>query len=296
MHSIAFVTTCKGRLHHLKQTLPSLVAESPAEIILVDYACPDHAGDWVEAHFPSVKVIRINDDPGFCLPRARNIGAANSSAPWLCFIDADIQIKRGWLAWLNSHVQEPAYYRAAPVNGKRNLETFGTVVCSRSVFNTVGGYDEAFRGWGGEDSDLYLRLEQSANVLADHYPSEFVSPINHANDERTTFHPIKSIQTQHLVNTCYIKAKANLHAQGVTDIPLATRQHMMASIAGKLSPAQPTTFSIRFVANDLSTADDSSVAMTVEVARRRRFGFFGARKTTVRLLAQTAPANRGADA
>jgi glycosyltransferase involved in cell wall biosynthesis len=296
MHSIAFVTTCKGRLHHLKQTLPSLVAESPAEIILVDYACPDHAGDWVEAHFPSVKVVRVSDDPGFCLPRARNIGAANSSAPWLCFIDADIQVKRGWLAWLNRHVQEPVYYRAAPVNGKRDRETFGTVVCSRNAFNAVGGYDEAFRGWGGEDSDLYLRLAQSANVLSEHYPGEFVSPISHANDERTTFHAIKNIQTQRLINTCYIKAKAHLHAQGVANIPLATRQQMMAGIAGKLGPAQPTTFAIRVAANQLTTADGRSASMTVEVARRRRFGFFGARKTTVRILSQSVPTTPGVDA
>jgi hypothetical protein len=34
---IAFITTCKGRLKHIQRTLPALVAESPYEIILVDY-------------------------------------------------------------------------------------------------------------------------------------------------------------------------------------------------------------------------------------------------------------------
>ena len=80
---IAFITTCKGRLKHIQQTLPTMVAENPYEIILVDYGCPQGTGDWAESNYPSVKVVRVNDDPGFCAARARNIGAGHSTAPWL---------------------------------------------------------------------------------------------------------------------------------------------------------------------------------------------------------------------
>jgi len=73
MHEFAFVTTCKGRLHHLQQTLPLIAAQAPDEIVVVDYGCPQNSGDWVEAHFPGVKVVRTTDDPGFCLPRALDL-------------------------------------------------------------------------------------------------------------------------------------------------------------------------------------------------------------------------------
>ena len=83
MSTIAFVTTCKGRLHHIRQTLPRFLAEKPDEVIVVDYGCPDMAGDWVEENHPAAKVVRVTDDPEFCAARARNMGgrAARAVAP-----------------------------------------------------------------------------------------------------------------------------------------------------------------------------------------------------------------------
>ena len=97
MNTIALITTCKGRLHHLRETLPLMASQGADEIVVVDYGCPDGAGDWVEREFPGVRVVRVDDDPGFCLPRARNAGARASSARWLAFVDADVK-----LAWCSS--------------------------------------------------------------------------------------------------------------------------------------------------------------------------------------------------
>lgn len=287
MYPIAFVTTCKGRLHHIKQTLPSLVAEAPAEIILVDYGCPDNTGDWVEENFPTVKVVRLQDDPGFCLPRARNIGAAHSSAPWLCFIDADIRVKSGWLEWMHKHLKPHFFYRASRENGKQLQEIAGTVICARSDFTAVGGYDEAFRGWGGEDIDLYARLTLHGSARPEYYPHQFVEPINHADAERTTFHSIKNIQIQSLINSCYVKAKTYLLSHGVRDIPFETRQQMLATISDHLKqfPSRPATFAIRLPANNLGMPDGQRLDLALEIAKRRRYAVFGARRTHVRNLA-----------
>lgn len=286
MCPIAFVTTCKGRLHHIKQTLPALIAQAPAEIILVDYGCPDNTADWVEEYYPTVKVVRITDDPGFCLPRARNQGAAHASAPWLCFIDADIQVKEGWLTWLQENLQDGYFYRASRENGKQLQEIAGTFICARSDFDAIGGYDEAFRGWGGEDIDLYARLPLQGHVQPAYYPHQFVEPINHADDERTTFHPIKNIQIQSLINSCYVKAKTHLLLNGVRDIPFATRQLMLTTISEHLKQysAQPKTFAIRLQADNLSMLDGQRRNLSLEVAKRRRYVLFGARKTCVRIL------------
>ncbi|UVE18086.1 glycosyltransferase family 2 protein [Pseudomonas sp. LS44] len=288
MYPIAFITTCKGRLHHIKQTLATIAAESPAEIILVDYACPDNTGDWVEENFPEVKVIRVNDDPGFCLPRARNIGAANSSAPWLCFIDADIRISSGWLEWMQQNLNTDCFYLVGPAADKQLEEAAGTVICTRAAFEGVGGYDEVFRGWGGEDTDLYTRLAERVNARAEHYPAQFVNPISHADDERTTFHAIKNVKLQSLINRCYIRTKAHLYTNGVRDIPFETRQHLLQTISDSLthSPSPPKTFTIRLHASNLVTGDGKRLDLLIEVTRRRRFGFFGPRQTSVRTLSQ----------
>ena len=67
--TIAFVTTCKGRLHHVRETLPLIAQQAPDEIIVVDYGCPDRVGDWVTANVPQARVVRVDDDPGFSLAR-----------------------------------------------------------------------------------------------------------------------------------------------------------------------------------------------------------------------------------
>jgi glycosyltransferase involved in cell wall biosynthesis len=290
MYPIAFVTTCKGRLHHIKQTLPTIIAESPAEIILVDYGCPDNTGDWVEEHYPEVKVVRVNDDPGFCLPRARNIGAAHSSAPWLCFIDADIKVRSGWLDWMQQHLSEGCFYRPSLADGRQLQEIAGTFLCPRAAFTMVGGYDEVFRGWGGEDIDLYARLPQEGGSQLAYYPNHFVEPISHADDERTTFHAIKNISIQSLINSCYVKAKSQLHGHGIRGIPFAARQHLLNSISDSLKQhkRQPATFIIRVQLANLLTADNRVLDLSLEIARRRRYGLFGARKTIARVLAERA--------
>jgi hypothetical protein len=47
MTDVAFITTCKGGLHPIQETLPLIAAGSPAEIVVVDYGCPQGMGDWL---------------------------------------------------------------------------------------------------------------------------------------------------------------------------------------------------------------------------------------------------------
>jgi glycosyltransferase involved in cell wall biosynthesis len=229
--SVAFITTCKGRLQHLKETLPGIVGQVPDEIIVVDYGCPDHAGDWARERFPAVKVININDDPGFCLARARNAGAAAAESEFLCFIDADVRINGDWLSWMRKNLDPRFVFRAARINGKRDLNTWGTVIVHRKAFELVGGYDEVYRGWGGEDDDLYLRLK-IMGVPESPYPSAYVSAIEHDDSLRTTFHVIKKKSLNHAVNEMYKEAKLHLIATHRMNprIPIETRQKVYSEI------------------------------------------------------------------
>ena len=191
MDRIAFVTTCKNRLHHLQRTLPLWVAEAPDEIVVVDYGCPQGTGDWVEANWPQVRVLRVTDDPGFCVSRARNLGAAAADAEWVCFIDADILVRAGWVAWMRAHLRPGGFYRAGPIGKRRHPETWGTAVIERAAWRAVGEYDELFTGWGGEDPDLYDRL-QLAGVEDRDYPNEFVEAITHDDAARFAYSTFKT--------------------------------------------------------------------------------------------------------
>lgn len=231
MHQFAFVTTCKGRLHHLQQTLPLIAAQAPDEIVVVDYGCPQHCGDWVEKNFPAVKVVRVTDDPGFCLPRARNLGAAACHAPWIFFIDADIRVGAGLVTWMRKHARERHFYRQAPVDGVRDFEAYGTVLCPRRAFRSVEGYDELFTGWGGEDDDLYDRMS-IAGLVTGHYPAELVDPISHDDSERMAFHALKHKDLQHCINSFYRAAKLQVMGfHGIrTELSLPVRQELRETV------------------------------------------------------------------
>lgn len=294
--AIALVTTCKGRLHHIRQTLPLMVAEAPDEVVVVDYGCPDHVGDWVAAHFPQVKVVRIDDDPGFCLPRARNAGAGATRAEWICFVDADVRIAPGWLAWLRKALRPDAFFLRDRVQGSFVLETVGTVCCSRAAWEGVGGYDEAYRGWGGEDTDLYHRLE-AAGCRRAYYPAQFVEPLPHDDSERVAYHDVKSRKMQSVINKYY--ARINRHIASVygRQAPTPLRQAIMQQIkaqfldqanAGKLYPAVEVVIGTQGLLPEASPYR----SIRFSLVRKKRFFGLGKYKWYLRHAPEAEPAAR----
>ena len=242
---VSIVTTSKGRLHHIRETVPRMLASGADEVVVVDSGCPDGTGDWVERHCPGARVLRVTDDPGFCLPRARNLGARAAQGDWIAFVDGDVMVAPGWGDWMRGHLSAGHFYRAGPIGDRRHPETWGSAICARRDFDSVGGYDEVFRGWGGEDTDLYLRLEQSGVIESD-YPPHFVTAIPHGDDERTAWSDLKSREAHLFVNRCYTAAKQQLTALlGVKRPPdLDTRARLMAATKTRIvewgcDPAKP---------------------------------------------------------
>lgn len=228
-----------------------MVGTRCAGIVVVDYGCPDHTAAWVEENYPQVTVVRVTDDDGFCLPRARNIGARHAKSPWIVFIDADVKIEAGWDDWVGSALRRGAFYRAGPVNGKINAETYGTFICERSAFERIGGYDEAFSGWGGEDSDMYKRL-QAALMVRLGYPGMLVSAISHGDEDRTRYTNIKNILLHHIIHDIYMQVKSFFSAlvMGGAPLSLDQRKRLMAAVTEKVSAwdrqGRPSGTTLRF--------------------------------------------------
>ena len=172
--SAAMVIVCKGRLAHLQQSLPLVAAIEGLQVIVVDDDCPEHAGEWVEQHHPGVQVVRPSAPAPFNLSRARNLGAAAVSAPWLVFMDADVLVRPAFSQWLAQRRDPASFY----CNTRAIPDLFGSFVCTTRSFKAVGGYDENFRGWGGEDADIYRRLAQAGYARV-HIPAALWDPIPH---------------------------------------------------------------------------------------------------------------------
>lgn len=231
--SITIITTCKGRLVHLKQTLPLMVAQKPDEVIVVDYDCPDGTGDWVEANFPQVKVVRAGQpDGGFNVSRARNLGAEAATSEWLYFVDADIRLAPTCLGTLRPHLKSGSYYVPLLSHGT-TTDIWGSNLCRAEDLAAAGGYDEVIRGWGHEDEDFYLRLEL-LGLERHHYSPALLEAIPHDDAMRNIPETARNRWENDAANACYAMAKRALSKRrgGKGNLPLEERRTLIDHIRG----------------------------------------------------------------
>lgn len=241
MPLITVVTTCKGRLEHLKQTLPALMAAPGIEVVVVDYDCPDGAGDWVRGGYPLAKVVSVTARPWFNPSEARNLGAAAASGDWFFFADADVRVAEGFVQTVEPLLRPGVFLLAKP----RPADLWGSIFVSRRDFETLGGYDEAMEGYGGEDADLLTRLKM-AGVREDRFPSRGFGFIPHDEAMRTRFYETNDIALNRSINGFYRTAKNDLALQGV-QLDLAGRRKLYADVASAFAaPGGIKTFQIGF--------------------------------------------------
>jgi glycosyltransferase involved in cell wall biosynthesis len=206
MPLLSIITTCKGRLDHLKQTLPSWMSLRDCECVVVDYDCPQGTSDWVRKTYPTAKVVQVADRPSFNLAKVHNLGAGSASAPWFLFIDADMGTNSSDLIEVVRPLLSPGHFF---VPSPRPPEAWGTVIVSREDFKRLEGYDEVFEGWGGEDDDFTWRLSKLGSRLAT-FSGTLLRPLPHADAVRTQYHEIRDRDLNQAINALYITAKRDL--------------------------------------------------------------------------------------
>ncbi len=101
---ISLVTTCKGRLAYLKESLPTWLAleYDNFDIVVVDYDCPDGTEDYINQNraimlrnskASAIYVVKVENKPDFNLCDARNTGIDFATSEAILMIDADVHIK-----------------------------------------------------------------------------------------------------------------------------------------------------------------------------------------------------------
>jgi hypothetical protein len=185
---VSFVIGHRGleRLPHLLATLRSIAGQRNVrfECILVEQSVApevqDHLPAWVRyLHTP----LPAPEMP-YCRAWAFNVGARMASGELLILHDNDLLIPQDYTCdhlrllhqgWEVINLKRYIFYlsrqathrlfeteagpslREAPESILQNAEGGGSLAIARDAYFAIGGFDEAFIGWGGEDNELWDR-------------------------------------------------------------------------------------------------------------------------------------------
>lgn len=207
--SISLVTTCKGRLAYLKESLPTWLAlDYPNfDIIVVDYDCPDSTADFIKRNKDTfldsskakdIQVVKVEDKPFFNLNDARNRGVSHSNAELVFMVDADIHLKdksvlkkmnRGYhrgmvffssLPVLNSRYFEAVTFYRLQYNQEitvpavlplisHSVGSTGTVCFCKDLWDACGRYDPEINKLGYGCDDMEFYLRYLNCYFYDFY-------------------------------------------------------------------------------------------------------------------------------
>lgn len=232
----SIITTCMGRLDHLKQTLPRLLEQADSEVVVVDYSCPQGTGDYVAEHFPAVKLVRVEGKKTFSNWAARNAGAAVAEGETLIFCDADTILRPDAMAWIGEHLAPETYGHFDRIGtvqfnttrlrlGYNQLRGFHAVPAD--AFRKFGGYDDVMVGYAaGADTDLEVRLSMFGFKRMVLDPSLVEQVVEHGNEDRFRNHRVP-IRTSYAAGYLYRKAKtAILRMRRKPNLPRPVRVQM----------------------------------------------------------------------
>lgn len=212
---IACVTTCRGRLAHIKQTLPVNIRDCARDnvvFVLLDYndqtglkqyILNEHGDDLA-----SGRLVYYHNRTAerFHMAHAKNQAhrcAALEGADILVTLDADNFTGAGFADYIRSQYRDPALsflypdFSVLPPKGQRfnphNPTRLGRGFAGRLIIRTrdffkAGGYNEVFDTWRGEDIDIIARLNRLGFKKAA-INSVFLNAIAHGSKIRFSEYP-----------------------------------------------------------------------------------------------------------
>lgn len=166
---ISFCTTCMNRSKYLLPTLSHNLKmygkESNIEFILLDYNSSDGLEDMAKEQFSShidsgnLVYYKMTDPTIFERCHAKNIAHSLSTGEIVANVDSDLFLLSGLKEFILDYMVQYQFLISGIADG-----TFGFIVLDRKDFDTIGGYDETYLGYGCEDTDLGMRLTNLGRI------------------------------------------------------------------------------------------------------------------------------------
>lgn len=225
MHRPVLVTTCMGRLSHLRQSLASWLEHTPYDIVVVTFAaCPDQTKAKLTGECSRVTCIELptvweRGQAVFNKPLAINQALKCLRVALrtrVVMIDADTLVT-GPLGPLVEEHGTMCVVRPAPETG----ELTGFLAADLYALALAGDYDEGMSGYGAEDLDMRTRLYLRSVTRLEVLGRPPLRSIAHDDELRTRHYANKDRLFTASSNLRRMLSRLNASEQSV----LATREH-----------------------------------------------------------------------
>lgn len=212
---IACVTTCRGRLNHLRSTLPQNIKDAgkQAFFVVLDYNDQEGLSEYIEQnHRDDIEAGRLiyfqnRDAPRFHMAHAKNQAhrcAMLEGADILITVDADNYNGAGFISFVADVFKRnpglsymcPDFHSLPPPGQQHDTSNpfnlrrgyYGRMAIRAQDFLKVGGYNEVFDTWRGEDVDILARLKRLGLKRGAIHPI-FLNSIPHSSAVRFREYP-----------------------------------------------------------------------------------------------------------
>jgi len=151
---LSVVIVAGDELDLLKESLPAAVRACEGighEILVVDNASRDGAGDWIASEFPKVILLAMRERQG--LSAARNIGLEETTGDYVLFVDVDANLHEDASGVLLEFMRSKD---SAGIVGPKLLYPNGRLQESCRTFQTWGSFLRRGLGLGLPPRDRQL--------------------------------------------------------------------------------------------------------------------------------------------
>lgn len=173
---VSFIIGHRGaaRRSHLMKTLEAIAAQDIAiECIVVEQSVQRTVEPRLPKWVHYIHTPIADDNLPYNRSWAFNVGVRAARGPILVLHDNDFLIPAAYAREASARVERGAeiadlkrfmFYldeRSSPTPERvtQNLLGGGSLVAMRDVYFAIGGFDESFVGWGGEDNDFWERAQ-----------------------------------------------------------------------------------------------------------------------------------------
>jgi glycosyltransferase involved in cell wall biosynthesis len=217
--NVGVICACMNREAMLSVSLASwLACKEIREIVIADWSSKESL-EHLESRDNRIKVIRINGQSNFNLPKAFNVALQHSTAEVILKLDVDYILNPYFNFIQDISLERDEFLTGHWMLGQKDNEMGflkylnGLIYTFKSTLDAVGGYNESLNGYGFDDDDLYMRLKSKgfrrSILMFNQKPYIYHNP--HEDSSRSENYAEKNIDKSLKINRDYSMTKLRNH-------------------------------------------------------------------------------------